>query len=297
MNQYGKTIRIYLKDRTATGIKICELVNSTIQAISCPRTRMGELKKMDEANRPAVYFLFGYDETTNHLKAYIGEAESIGDRLQQQLLDKSFWNEVIFFGSKDLNITKAHVKYLESKLIHMAFKAERYTIANNNVSQPSSLPLPDVDAMEEFLENLKLMLGTLGHNILEPLLQHVKTSIVSENPVHYEIASNNLNGTELFLSVKNIKASAILTDEGIVVLKGSQAELKNQSSLSNGYRGLKEYLIENKILIINESYFEFHDDYLFKSASQAAAVIVGTAINGRDYWKTRKGITLNNLEN
>ncbi len=33
----GKSIRIYLKEGSVTGIKFAELVNQTIQAFSCPR--------------------------------------------------------------------------------------------------------------------------------------------------------------------------------------------------------------------------------------------------------------------
>lgn len=296
MSSYGKTIRIYLKDRTATGIKICELVNSTIQAISCPRTRIAELRNMVEATRPAVYFLFGYDELNGKPKVYIGEAENIGSRLQQQF-DKPFWHEAIFFGSKDLNITKAHVRHLESKLIQLALSATRYEVENGNSSQASSLSLPDVDAMEEFLENLKLMLGTLGHNLLEPLLQPKVQEIFQEQLIaNIQNEEKSLNGTKLFLTVKNVRATAILTDEGIVVLRGSQAALSDQPSLSNGYKKIKENLIESKILIRQSNHYIFEEDFLFKTASPAAAIIVGTAINGPNVWKNEQGSTLNDLE-
>lgn len=39
----GKSIRIYLKEGSVTGIKFAELVNQTIQALSCPRTKLSDL--------------------------------------------------------------------------------------------------------------------------------------------------------------------------------------------------------------------------------------------------------------
>lgn len=52
MITFGKSIRIYLKDGTVTGIKFGEVVNQTIQSISSPRLRTGELNDYIEAKRP-----------------------------------------------------------------------------------------------------------------------------------------------------------------------------------------------------------------------------------------------------
>ena len=59
---FGKSIRLYLKDGTVTGLKFGEIVNHTIQTISCPRRRLSELNDYTESKRPGVYFLFGIDE-------------------------------------------------------------------------------------------------------------------------------------------------------------------------------------------------------------------------------------------
>ncbi|WP_199538231.1 GIY-YIG nuclease family protein [Emticicia sp. C21] len=117
----GRSIRIYLKDGNVSGIKLAEVVNHTIQAISCPRNKLSELNKdfTKEANRPGVYFLLG-DDGTIKSKVYIGEAENVWERLKNHDTLKDFWNEVVLFTSKDENLTKAHVKYLESKLLGIA---------------------------------------------------------------------------------------------------------------------------------------------------------------------------------
>ncbi|HEY5509134.1 MAG TPA: hypothetical protein VIK29_10710, partial [Paludibacter sp.] len=60
----GKSIRIYLKEGTVTGIKLAEVVNLTIQAFSCPRNKLLDLNKYfsNESNRPGIYFLIGIDD-------------------------------------------------------------------------------------------------------------------------------------------------------------------------------------------------------------------------------------------
>ncbi|MFT5822044.1 MAG: hypothetical protein ACI8ZM_003300 [Crocinitomix sp.] len=55
----GKSIRIYLKEGSVTGIKFAEVVNQTIQALSCPRTKISDLNKhfSKEINTQGVYLL------------------------------------------------------------------------------------------------------------------------------------------------------------------------------------------------------------------------------------------------
>jgi hypothetical protein len=294
---YGKTIRIYLKDRTSTGVKFGEVVNSTIQSISCPRNRISELTTLSEAVKPGIYFLFGVDKDTGIEKAYIGEAENVVDRLQTHLKEKEFWSEVVFFNSKDLYVTKAHVRHLESKIIQLARTNNRYKIENYNQSQASSLSLPDIDAMDEFFENLKLLLGVLGHKLLEPLAPLIVDSETSAPIIanHQEI--NVLGKNKLFkMAVAGLSASAYRTDEGMVVLTGSEAALESKASMPNGYQKIKNRLIEDGVLIKVNDRYQFTKSHLFDTASPAASVVVGTSINGRDCWKDESGISLNEIE-
>jgi hypothetical protein len=299
MTTFGKSIRIYLKDGTVTGLKFGEVVNQTIQSISCPRLRIGELIEYTEAKRPGVYFLFGQDEETGEPKAYIGEAENVYDRLQNHIANKDFWNEVIFFVSKDENLTKSHVKYLESRLIQISFSTKRYKIENYNQSQLSSLPPADRDAMEEFLTYVKLLIGVLGHKLLEDVTSITikKKDDFSINPSteenKVETTTNNL---ELYLSVSGIKAKALQTDEGIVVLEGSEAAKEFTSSLQQGYRDIRGRVINNGSLKLVGDKYIFQTATLFDSASQAAAIVVGYNINGLANWKDKFGKTLKEIE-
>lgn len=295
----GKSIRIFLVDGSVTGLKFGEVVNHTIQAISCPRNRFAELSDYSEAKRPGVYFLFGLDEETGDPKVYIGEAENVLDRLQNHILLKDFWSEVILFISKDENLTKSHVKYLESRIIQISFEINRYKVENYNQPQLSSLPRPDRDAMEEFLVYIKLLLGVLGHKLLEELISPPnKTS--SEQLVGNQTTQNiavNVNDLELSLNVGTVKAKAYMTDEGIVVLKGSAAVKDLQSSLTGGYVTIRERLVSKGIIQMDDNKYIFQENYLFPSPSQAASIIVGYSINGREHWRNNQGVSLKEIEN
>lgn len=296
----GKSIRIYLKEGSVTGIKFAELVNQTIQALSCPRNKLSELNSYfsKEINTQGVYFLLGQEEETLKPKVYIGEAENVWDRLKNHDLKKDFWNEVIIFTSKDDNLTKSHIKYLESRIVEISKETERYNLENGNTPTLSSLPLPDRDAMEEFLSNIKLLTGTLGHKFLEnPILIQNNTIPIDQpksskdNGQH----SENSEKMELFLSINGIKANAIQTNEGLVVLK--ESEVSSNSSKNYGYGALRDKLIQEGVIQSkNENELFFSKNYLFSSVSSAAAVIVGYSVNGRSTWKNKEGKSIKEIE-
>ncbi len=298
MASFGKSIRIYLKDGTVTGIRIGEIVNQTIQSVACPRKRLNELKNYPEAGKPGIYFLFGEDIETGETKAYIGEAENDYERLQNHLIKKEFWSEVIFFVSKDENLTKSHVKYLESHAIRTANAVKRYVIENGNQSQASSLPLSDIDAMKEFMEYVKLLLGVFGHKFLEELTPSkiigTTVNLISNSELdNISIRDSNL---ELHLSLSGLKATEIQTDEGVVVLPNSEAAVEVTSSISMGYRTLREKLINNGTLVLAGDRYVFQKQYLFDSPTPAAAIIVGYNISGPQNWKDISGKSLKDIE-
>lgn len=229
---------------------------------------------------------------------YIGEAENVWERLKSHDLKKDFWNEVIIFTSKDDNLTKSHIKYLESRIVEISREAERYSLENGNNPTMSSLPLPDKDAMEEFLSNIRLLTGTLGHKFLE---NPISANITSDNgiPLTTSTESNiiidSTGDLELSLNIKGIKANAIQTNEGLVVLQDS--EVATNSTKNYGYGALREKLISDGIIQKkNDGKMVFTKNYLFTSVSGAAAVIVGYSINGRNTWKNKDGKSIKEIE-
>ncbi|WP_338789859.1 GIY-YIG nuclease family protein [Bernardetia sp. MNP-M8] len=294
----GKSIRIYLKEDSVTGIKLAEVVNLTIQALSNPRKKLSELNEFfqNQINTQGVYFLIGTDDETGKSKVYIGEGENVWDRLKSHAVKKDFWSEVVLFTSKDDNITKSHIKYLESRLIEITKETERYLLENSNSPSLNSLPLPDRDAMEEFINNIKLLNGVLGHKFLENQISYKTEKQITPKDNIEELASISAEDeTELNLKVKNITAKAIQTDEGIVVLAGSQ--VSENPSENFGYKTLRNELIQDGTIQETQTgSFVFTKKHLFTSPSSAAAVIVGYSINGRRIWKDSKGQTLSQIE-
>ena len=306
----GKQIKIFLADGSSAGVRHCEITNWTGQALACPRSRIQELKDWPEVKRPGVYFLFGANENTGEDSVYIGEAENVLDRLTSHISGKDFWKELITFTSKDENLTKAHIKYLEARLIEMAQRSGRYQLENSANPQLPTLPRGDRDAMEEYLESAKTVLGVLGHRLLEPLIRPSVAQKIEQRPIDFstlakpDIETEGSNGgseqpisnVKLWLNTSGIKASAVVTDEGFVVLSGSKVATSVQKSLQTSQSLLRDKLIKSGVIVTHGDGMVFQRDQLFNSPSLAAAVIVGYSINGRTNWTLENGTTLKEYE-
>jgi hypothetical protein len=303
----GKTIKIYLADESVTGIRHAEIANWSGQALACPRSRFQELREWPEVQRPGVYFLLGVDDASGSEAVYIGEAEVVIERLASHVTGKDFWTEVVAFTSKDENLTKAHVRYLESRLVGIAKQAGRYQVTNFASPQLPSLPRSDRDAMEEFLGAAKMLLAALGHKVLEnfvsqpkqPSLPHTPATIgclpdAKIGPVAAEQQPYSL--AVFHLRVAEVYARAVRTDEGMVVLEGSDATTTTYKSLTGSMAALRQGLIEAGTLAPSGTKLRLTRDHLFKSPSQAAGVLAGYSINGREYWKLEDGTTYAQVE-
>lgn len=123
-NMPSATIKLFLTSGDAKRLRTAELSNWTGKAVAGPRSELEALLARDEAANAGVYFLTGSDTESGQPAVYIGEAEVIRERLKNHLA-KDFWNHAIFFISKDENLTKAHIRYLEGRLIGQAREAAR----------------------------------------------------------------------------------------------------------------------------------------------------------------------------
>ena len=247
-----------------------ELFNWTGKGYKIPRSRLKELSSRDDLKRAGVYFLIGRDETESEA-AYIGEAEEVYKRLLQHQ-DKDFWTEALVFISKDENLNKAHIKYLEYTLHKSAIEAARYKILNNNIPNRPAISEAERAVMTEFAENLQLLVGTMGYKIFE----HLTKRSISKQEQYYITA------------VRGAEATSVVTSEGIVVRKGSKIAISEIPSIPQTFHSKREKLMNDGIV----KDYVFTKDYLFSSPSTAAAVVMGRSANGLIEWKRKDGSTL-----
>lgn len=278
----AKTIKIFLVDGEPNGLKTAELSNWVGQAIVIPRNKLKDIKQRSDCNKPAVYFLVGKENEEALLStAYIGEAENLWNRLTTHDSSKDFWFTAIAFVSKDNNLTKAHVKYLESRCMEIAMMAKRYDLENGARSVLPSLSESDIAEMEEFLINLRLLLTAVGYPILQ------------------EIASKEQTGVSdpLFTcGGKKALANGRMTNDGFVVYKDSTATAQLSHTAVEKNKNNIEKLIANGYLMKKDNdLYVFIKDYVFNSPSAASNIILGNSTNGWQRWKNKDGKTLEDV--
>ena len=275
---FGKKIQLFLVDGSPNGRWICELSNWTGIAYKIPRSLVKKSEDRSKLTSPGVYFLFGYNEDEDKPLIYIGEAENIISRLKQHLDKKDNWNEVIVFTSKDNNLNKAHIKYLEHRFYSIAKECHRYSIDNSNVPTKSSVSEADQAELEEYIFNARILVNALGHKVFESLNNK---------------QNDRQNSTPVFsLSAGNGKAYGIPTNEGFLLLKGSSIHVVPADSLNSGIKKKVAEARNNGEIKDNA----LMNDKLFSSSSAAAAFAVGYSISGPQQWKTENGETLKKFE-
>lgn len=286
----GKSVRLFLVDGTSGGLLTAEIMNWTGHVVAAPRSDLATLVRRPEVSRTGIYVLLGDDpESLGGQSAYIGEGDDVGKRLHEHSRPegkggKDFWDRAVVVTSKDTNLTKAHARYLESRLIELAADAKRARLMNSTNPPVINLPEADVSDMEYFISQVKIVLPVLGLNIFRATARKAPVATVdqqstdgSESPVF-----------EFKLAKAGIRAVAEEVD-GEFVVKAQSVARRVWQGVDDGYKRLRESLEQDGTLADSDDgkVKVFTHDQVFRSPSAAAAVIAGRSANGRVEWKVR----------
>ena len=263
-------------------------MNWTGHVLAGPRTRLEAALDREELKRTGVYILFGSDGMNSDLTTvYVGESDAISKRLYQHNRDesKSFWERFIAVTSKDLNLTKAHVKYLEARLLDLLHAAKKSVVANKDNPDFDRLPEADTADMENFLSQIELVLPVIGADFLKR--PRVRSSIVplqarSKDDTREPESSARFKA----MNVKaGIDAVATEIDGEFIVLAGSTGSFREKSSFSEKVKAVRDNAIETgRVVLIGREKFKLVEDVALNSPSAAAVFLFGTSRNGRTDW-------------
>jgi hypothetical protein len=276
----GRSLELYFIDGKPDGMLTAEVFNWTGHVLMAPRTQISEALARKEARYTGVYLLLGDRE--GEPLAYIGEAEDISDRIRSHDARRDWWTTALLVTSAANNLNKAHVKYLEARLVEIARAVGKVPLENGNTPPRSSLSEAGQANMESFLDYLLMVLPALRIDMFLSS-RRAPSSIVD--------APNHTVGVLFELSLKKhgITANAVLRDGEFVVQAGSTArrEWAGVGTESSGYAMLHGELARTGVLASQGEICVFTSDYAFGSASAAAAVVCGRPSNGTLEWKVK----------
>lgn len=274
----GRSLELFFIDGNPEGMQTAEVFNWTGHVLYFPRTQIVQALQRPAARHTGVYVLLGEDEAGP--RAYIGESEDIAIRIKSHDVQKDFWTHAALITTQANNLHKAHVKYLEARLIEEAKRIGRMPLDNGNAPARPGLSEAARANMEEFLATLFIVLPALR---IDMFLERARP----EPAVSAMVA---LEAPQFFLrSPKSgADARARLVNGEFIVEQGSLARGRaGRSALTNGR--LLEELLRVGVLIEEGEHMRFAQSYAFSSPSGASDLVLGYSSNGRQVWKSASG--------
>ena len=286
----GKSVKIFiLTDDNYKDFKSVELSNWIGKAYIGERKHLRIINEFDELKSPAIYYLISTNIESNQKKLYIGEADDASVRIKQHS-SKDWWDLFVVFISKDTNLTKSHVRYLEKVSYNLVLEnPTTIDLINNVIPSGSKLPPSDISDMEIFHENIVFILNNLG------IIDFTKVSSTEITKTEDEVFYINLTTNRKDNEGNQLQGKMLLTENGFRLLKNSFIEIEERDSFKkHNYYALRKKL--EKENYFTKSEYEgcliLLKDVDFKSASAAAAIVKNRATNGKAEWKTERGISL-----
>ena len=269
----GKTVTTYLIDGDPKGTQYAFISNKICQMFVVPRSNLSYLNTQEKFQKPAFYILLGEDEATKP-QAYIGETENFRERVKDHDNKKSFWQKALIFVSKDADMTKADVQYLEHKAIAEAKKANTFVLSDNKQT-PKAPNLHEYrqDSMDEFFDDAKFLASFIGCNIFE---------------ISQPKATENL----FYIKGRGCEAKGFYSSNGFTVQKGSVIALTVVPSF--GWKEKRNDMVQEYTVQEGTKLF-MTSDITFSSPSTAAMFVLGRPSNGWTDWKDDNGNTLDSV--
>ena len=273
----GKTIQIFLPDGNPRSVKIAEITSRTIQAILLPRSKLEFVSTRDELRNVGIYFLIGSADGESKPLIYVGEAEDCLVRLKQHNKSKDFWNYALVIISRTQYFTKTHIKYLEWFCFNEAEKSDRFILENSSIpNKPFISESMEADLYDNF-DTIKILVSTLGYPIFDQIKKPKTKNI-------------------LICKGKDAYAEGEYSEDGLIVFAGSTCNLKETRTAGTWIKGMRQKLLNNKILVQEDNVFKFITNHIFSSPSAAAGAILGRQANGWIEWKFKDGKTLDEVK-
>lgn len=277
------TIKLFLMDGEPTGRIKCSFSSGWNGCgYKIPSSDLSKSDDIEILKSAGVYFLFGYDEDDNDV-VYIGQGnirqngQGVLYRIKEPHNQITDWKTcVIFVSTGDSPLGPTELNYLENKFTKLSQQAGRYIVKNGNTPNPAKLSEEAQADMNLFVSNASIILSTLGYKVLEPIVSKKEKKNIDSNIYTY--------------SFSGLTAKGIVTNEGFVLLKGSQ--LNPEDKFAKRWKEKMPDMRQKYASKIIDNVTT--DDILFRSSSGAACFCSGQSVSGPKCWFDNKGVSLEN---
>ena len=274
MNQKPRLLQTYLLSGSIEGVRIIELSESSVKAFVIPRIRLNDIKNREEINWPALYLLINSGDN----QLYIGESEKFFDRVKNHDQSKDFWDLAVAIVSKDNNLEKGDVKYLESLAVEKAKATAAMEVLNKTVPSRNNVHEFKVHTLEAILEDTALIAESLGFSIFQ------SNSKDEEDQIWY-------------LKSKKTEAKAEARGDKFVLLAGSIIDKSYAPSWKVAYPNSfaeREQVLQANGIDQGDTVL-IDSNVTLRSPNHAGGLISGANVNAWITWKNKYGKTMDEV--
>lgn len=291
----GRVVKIFITGDDPRSLRHVELDNWSGLAVTGQPEYFKKALETEELRRSCVYLLIQTGGEDDLPRVYVGESDDFTKRYPGEKFPIEF-DTFMIFTSKDDNLTRAHVKWLELHLWQMLTEnVGKVAVANANRPSGSNLPRPDRATMSTYLGNMIYVLEALGFDLFtkdERSMAAPTAGQADESDAPKPSASTTFQTTAL---PRSQDALAYLEHkDGTYLLKaGSKVSPKATESLPGNVRRLRDQLLADSILIDRGEFLELTKDISFSKPSPASALVKGRSSTGHGDWvRSSDGLSL-----
>lgn len=157
MNTRAKTINLLLYDGILNGvIGIEDSSWNSGELYSAPRASVQDLFKTDACNKYGIYLLL------SNSRVYIGQSSDLAKRLAQHTIGKDWWESAVILTTKDDNLTRSDIDYLENVLIERAFAIDKLDCDNKKKGNPPKVDKFRRVILDQYLNEALFLMDLIG---------------------------------------------------------------------------------------------------------------------------------------
>ena len=270
----SKKLEIIYHNGQPDGIRSIRKHLSTMTTYVIPRPLLAEAKKINDINRPGIYYLINENDENKIAQIYIGQTRNGVVRLTDHDRNKDFWQKAIMFLADSKTFTLDMISGLEEYAIVKAHEAKRYKV-ENTVKPKYEIDDYDLPLIEEVYEEIQFVMATQGYKM--------------------DNAKTNRNQEEIFHTTRNgVTAFGRFSGDKFEVIEDSQIDFSKQTHFEK-YNILRNKLLQSGDIVLHGDKYILKRTLEFNSPSGAGCFILGYNVNGWTAWKNKDGKTLNEI--
>lgn len=248
MNAQAKTINLLLYDGNLSGvISIEDSSWNSGELYSAPRASVQDLLQTDACNKYGVYLLL------SNSMVYVGQSSDLAKRLTQHTIGKDWWESAVILTTKDDNLTRSDIDYLEYVLIERAFAIDKLDCDNKKKGNPPKVDKFRRVILDQYLAEALFLMQLIGITVFSDGKAKKSDKNVKAAPITPVI--NTMDVKAKLTLGKRVKAEAVqyVKDHGVELGKEVSYAVRQTNKSEFWINPKRDLLTKDWYIVLNDN--------------------------------------------